>query len=200
MSERTIDLDLPWCFTDEHRAWRKSLREFCEREIAPSAAARNIEARFDTDLMSALGDLGVYGLLTGASSGEVTGDMRSFCLTIEELARIDSGVAVSVHVQAIAACLFEHLASADQRRELLPALASGATFISFGLTEPTGGSDAGNIATTARRTDNGWVVNGAKQFITNSGTPFSRYIILFAATPGTPRAPGTGTPAGERRR
>ncbi|HEY3241198.1 MAG TPA: acyl-CoA dehydrogenase family protein [Acidimicrobiia bacterium] len=200
MSDQPIDLDLPWCFTDEHRAWRKSLREFCEREIAPTAAQRNIEARFDAGLMSSLGDLGVYGLLTGRSSGEMAGDMRSFCLTIEELARVDSGVAVTVHVQAIAATLFEHLASAEQRRELLPGMASGSTFISFGLTEPTGGSDAGNIGTTAEPRDGGWVINGAKQFITNSGTPFSRSIILFAATPG-PRAPGSGPaqPAGTPR-
>jgi alkylation response protein AidB-like acyl-CoA dehydrogenase len=182
MSDQPIDLDLPWCFTDEHRAWRKSLREFCERDIAPTAAQRNIDARFDAGLMSSLGDLGVYGLLTGRSSGEMAGDMRSFCLTIEELARVDSGVAVTVHVQAIAATLFEHLASDAQRRELLPGMATGETFISFGLTEPTGGSDAGNIATTAQRTDGGWVISGAKQFITNSGTPFSRYIILFAAS------------------
>ncbi|MGH9040050.1 MAG: acyl-CoA dehydrogenase family protein [Acidimicrobiia bacterium] len=184
MSE-PIDLDLPWCFTDEHRSWRKSLREFCEREIAPTAAARNIGAVFDADLMSALGELGVYGLLTGRSSGEMAGDMRSFCLSIEELARVDSGVAVTVHVQAIAACLFEHLASAEQCRDHLAGMAAGTTFISFGLTEPTGGSDAGNIFTSAKRTSGGWVINGAKQFITNSGTPFSRYIILFAATPET---------------
>jgi short/branched chain acyl-CoA dehydrogenase len=182
MSERSIDLDLPWCFTDEHRAWRKALREFCDRQIAPTAAARNIEARFDPDLMAALGELGVYGLLTGRSTGDIAGDMRSFCLTIEELARVDSGVAVTVHVQSISACLFEHLASDEQRRELLPGMAAGTAFVSFGLTEPTGGSDAGNIATSARRVDGGWIVNGAKQFITNSGTPFSRWIILFAAS------------------
>jgi alkylation response protein AidB-like acyl-CoA dehydrogenase len=182
MSDQPIDLDLPWCFTDEHRAWRKSLRDFCDRAIAPTAAQRNIDAHFDADLMSSLGDLGVYGLLTGRSSGEMAGDMRSFCLTIEELARVDSGVAVSVHVQAISACLFEHLASDEQRREHLPGMAAGTTFVSFGLTEPTGGSDAGNISTTARRTDGGWIINGAKQFITNSGTPFSRYIVLFAAS------------------
>ena len=120
MSDQPIDLDLPWCFTDEHRAWRKSLRDFCDRAIAPTAAQRNIDAHFDADLMSSLGDLGVYGLLTGRSNGEMAGDMRSFCLTIEELARVDSGVAVSVHVQAISACLFEHLASDEQRREHLP--------------------------------------------------------------------------------
>jgi len=182
MSDQPIDLDLPWCFTDEHRAWRKTLRDFCDRAIAPTAARRHIDAHFDADLMSSLGDLGVYGLLTGRSSGEMAGDMRSFCLTIEELARVDSGVAVTVHVQAIAATLFEHLASDEQRRELLPGMADGSTFISFGLTEPTGGSDAGNIATTAKRTDRGWIISGAKEFITNSGTPFSRYIILFAAT------------------
>jgi len=190
MADQPIDLDLPWCFTDEHRAWRKSLRDFCDRAIAPTAAQRNIDAHFDADLMSSLGDLGVYGLLTGQSNGEMAGDMRSFCLTIEELARVDSGVAVSVHVQAISACLFEHLASDAQRRELLPGMAAGTTFVSFGLTEPTGGSDAGNISTSARRTDGGWVINGAKQFITNSGTPFSRYIVLFAAS----------GPAGEKRR
>ncbi len=192
MPDRSIDLDLPWCFTDEHRAWRKSLREFCDREIAPTAVARNIEARFDADLISALGELGVYGLLTGRSTGDIAGDMRSFCLTIEELARVDSGVAVTVHVQAISACLFEHLAAAEQCRELLPGMAAGTTFVSFGLTEPTGGSDAGNIATNARRVDGGWVINGAKQFITNSGTPFSRWIILFAASgpaDGQPRPP-----------
>lgn len=195
MADQPIDLDLPWCFTDEHRAWRKSLRDFCDRAIAPTAAQRNIDAHFDADLMSSLGDLGVYGLLTGRSNGEMAGDMRSFCLTIEELARVDSGVAVSVHVQAISACLFEHLASDEQRREHLPGMAAGTTFVSFGLTEPTGGSDAGNISTSARSTDGGWVINGAKQFITNSGTPFSRFIVLFAAsgpadTAGTPRAPG----------
>jgi alkylation response protein AidB-like acyl-CoA dehydrogenase len=103
------------------------------------------------------------------------------CIAAEEFAVLDSSLAVTVHVQAISAALFHHLASEDLRAEFLPGMASGETFCAFGLTEPTGGSDAGNIATRARRDGSDWVIDGAKQFITNSGTPFSRYVILFAA-------------------
>ncbi len=115
------------------------------------------------------------------------------CIAAEEFSVLDSSLAVTVHVQAISAALFHHLASEDLRAEFLPGMASGETFCAFGLTEPTGGSDAGNISTRARQDGSDWVINGAKQFITNSGTPFSKYVVLFAAHD---RA-GTG-PAGSR--
>jgi alkylation response protein AidB-like acyl-CoA dehydrogenase len=176
------DLDLPWCFADEHHAWQKSVREFCERVVEPGAAQRSIEARFDPDLVAEVGRLGAYGLRVPEAYGGSGADLRSMCIAAEELSAVDSSLAVTVHVQAIVAALFAHLADDDQKAEYLPAMASGEAFCAFGLTEPTGGSDAGNMATRAVRDGGNWVVNGAKQFITNSGTPFSRHVLLFAAS------------------
>lgn len=184
-------VDVPWALTDEHRAWRKAMREFTLDVIAPEAAERSIEGRFDPDLVRAAGKLGVFGLLVPAELGGGGADLRTLCIAIEELATVDSSFAVTVHVQAISAALLARLAGdrADLAG-LIRQAASGETFVSFGLTEAGGGSDAGNIATSARQDGEEWVVNGAKQFITNSGTPFSRYVTLFAKTgegkPGRP--------------
>jgi alkylation response protein AidB-like acyl-CoA dehydrogenase len=174
---------LPWAFESEHLEWRETVRRFVTREVEPGAAQRSIDARFDADLARRAGALGMYGLLVATEFGGAGADMRTLCLTIEELARVDSSLAVTVHVQAIVAALFQHLTKnrPDLRHTILPGAASGETFIAIGLTEPSGGSDAGNIATTARAEGEDWIINGAKQFITNSGTPFSKYVILMAA-------------------
>ena len=178
------DYGVPWALDDHHREWQRAMREFCSREVAPGAAQRSIAGEFDADLARAAGRLGAYGLLAPERFGGGGADLRTLCLAAEELARVDSSLAVTVHVQAISVALLAHLAADrdDLLREVLPAACTGETFVSFGLTEPAGGSDAGNIATTARRDGDDWVLNGAKQFITNSGTPFSRYVILFAAS------------------
>ncbi len=185
--------DLPWAFTDVHRQWQETLRDFCTNIVAPGAGERSIAEKFDPALAEATGRLGVYGILVDPEVGGGGGDLRMACLAAEELATVDSSLAVTVHVQAISLALLSHLAidRPELLREVLPSACSGQTFISFGLTEPSGGSDAGAIGTAARRDGDDWVINGAKQFITNSGTPFSRYVILFAAT-------GEGT--GEHRR
>jgi len=185
-------VDVPWALTDEHRAWRKAMREFTADVIAPEAARRSIEGRFDPELVRAAGKLGLFGLMVPAELGGAGADLRTLCIAIEELAAVDSSFAVTVHVQAISAVLLARLAGdrADMAETIRQA-AAGETFVSFGLTEPSGGSDAGNIATSARRDGDDWVINGAKQFITNSGTPFSRYVTLFAKTgegqPGRPQ-------------
>jgi short/branched chain acyl-CoA dehydrogenase len=175
---------VPWALDDEHRQWQKAVRTFVESEVAPGAARRNVDAAFDADLVRAIGGLGAFGLLIPETFGGEGADLRSACLAAEEVATVDSSLAVTVHVQAISCALLAHLGAArpDLLHEVLPAACRGETFISFGLTEPSGGSDAGNIATRARRDGDDWVINGAKQFITNCGTPFSRYVILFAAT------------------
>lgn len=183
-SRRLADgYELPWAFEPEHLEWRETMRRFVEREVEPGAAQRSIDARFDADLARRAGELGTYGLLIDAEQGGAGADMRTLCLTIEELAKVDSSLAVTVHVQAIVAALFQHLTQdrPDLRYDILPAAAKGETFISIGLTEPSGGSDAGNIGTTARADGGDWIINGSKQFITNSGTPFSKYVILLAA-------------------
>ena len=99
------------------------------------------------------------------------------------MARVEAALAEDPSLQVLSACSPGQvsLASEDLRAEYLPDMATGESFCAFGLTEPTGGSDAGNISTRARRDGSDWVIDGAKQFITNSGTPFSKSVILFAA-------------------
>ena len=183
------ELDLPWCFGDEHLAWQKTIAEFCQRVVAPGVIERDLQGEMDPELIREVGRLGAFGLRVAEAYGGSGADLRSMCIAAEEFAVLDSSLAVTVHVQAISASLFQHLASDDLRAEFLPGMASGETFCAFGLTEPTGGSDAGNIGTRARRDGSDWVIDGAKQFITNSGTPFSKYVILFAAHDGDGSAP-----------
>ncbi|MGQ0624829.1 MAG: acyl-CoA dehydrogenase family protein [Sporichthyaceae bacterium] len=177
------DYDLPWAFTPEHLAWRETVRCFVEREVEPGAAQRSITSTFDAALVAKAGELGMFGLLIDPEYGGAGADLRTLCVTVEELAKVDSSLAITVHVQTIVAALLQHLAKdrPDLCYGILPAAASGETFIAIGLTEPSGGSDAGNISTTARLDGEHWVINGSKQFITNSGTPFSRYVIVMAA-------------------
>lgn len=176
--------DIPWAFSDEHRAWQRALSQFAREVVEPEAAKRSIERRFDADLVREVGRMGSFGLLIPERFGGAGADLRSLCIAAEEIAKVDSSLAVTVHVQAISLALLAHLGSGrdDLLADILPDACRGETFISFGLTEPTGGSDAGNIKTFARRDGDDWIINGAKQFITNSGTPFSKYVILFCAT------------------
>lgn len=175
---------LPWAFSSEHESWRATLREFATNQVAPGAAQRTIEEAFDPDLALAVGALGAYGLLVPIEYGGQGADLRSLCLAAEETAVHDSSLAVTIHVQAISLALLAHLAKdrPELLHETLPKAVTGETFISFGLTEPTGGTDAGHIETRAIKKGGDWVISGSKQFITNSGTPFSKYVILFATT------------------
>jgi short/branched chain acyl-CoA dehydrogenase len=174
------ELDLAWCFEEEHLAWQKTVAEFCSRVVAPGVVTRDLEGQLDPDLIREVGRLGAFGLRVPEAYGGSDADLRSMCIAAEEFSVLDSSLAVTVHVQAISAALFHHLADEDLRAEFLPGMAAGKAFCAFGLTEPTGGSDAGNIGTRAVRDGSDWIISGAKQFITNSGTPFSRHVILFA--------------------
>lgn len=175
--------DLPWAFDAEHLEWQATIRQFCTDAVTPGAAERNANSRFDPDLVRRAGELGIFGLLAPSEFGGGGADLRTLCLAIEELATVDSSLAVTAHVQAIGVALLARLARdrPELCRKMLPSASTGETFISFGLTEPSGGSDAGHITTYAKQDGDYWLINGAKQFITNCGTPFSRYVILFAA-------------------
>ena len=183
--------DVPWCLNDLHIEWRRSVREFVAREIAPGARERGAAGGTDERLLGTMGALGIYGLLVPEAYGGSDADVTSLCIAVEALAEHDSSLAVTAHVQAISAALFHHLANDVQRKEHLESYASGESFLAFGLTEPSGGSDAGNIATRAVRDGDDWLISGAKQFITNSGWKRSSAVALFAATgeggrPGRP--------------
>lgn len=184
---RTLDDSVPWCLNDDHRAWRETVRAFAQREVAPIAAAASADRRFPEELVPRLGALGCFGMRVSEDNGGTGADITSLAVAIEELARVDSSVAITVHVQAANAALLEHLGGPP---ELIRRAARGETFVAFGLTEPASGSDAGNPQTRAeRQPDGSWILNGSKQFITNCGTSFSEYVTTFAAT-GPGRGPG----------
>src|SRR5438477_6108013 len=98
-------IEVPWALTPEHRAWRQTIRRFCQKEVAPSAGARSAAERFDPGLVTSLADLGVFTLALPAPLG--AGDLRSLCIAIEEMAAVDSSLAVTVHVQAMNVAMFE---------------------------------------------------------------------------------------------
>lgn len=175
--------NLPWAFDEGHAQWRKSIQAFCRDRVAPGATDRSIEARYEPGLVDEVAKLGAFGLLMPEPYGGGA-DLRTLCITVEELAYVDSSLAVTTHVAAVSAFLLTKLIEdrPDLYDELAPLLASGEIMACFGLTEPSGGSDASNVGTIARRDGDDWVLDGAKQFITNSGTPRTKYIVVFAKT------------------
>ncbi|MFF2060102.1 acyl-CoA dehydrogenase family protein [Rhodococcus qingshengii] len=177
-----VDTDVPWCLSDDHRTWRRTVRDFTETVVRPEATERNIAGQYDSELAAAMGEFGLYGILIPEEFGGAGGDLASLCIAIEELARVDPSAAVTVHVQAINAALIIKLGTDQQRAELLPKMARGELFLSFGLTEPSGGSDAASVTTRAVSEGDGWVINGSKQFITNSGTSVSHLSVVVART------------------
>jgi alkylation response protein AidB-like acyl-CoA dehydrogenase len=182
-SDATLGYDLPWAFEPKHLRWQETVRQFAAEHVEPEASHRSTKASLDTDLVRRAAAMGMFGLLIEPQYGGAGADLRTLCLTIEELAVVDSSFAATVHVQSVCGALLQHLVKdrPDIAADILPGAAAGETFISIALTEPSGGSDAGNVATTARQDGESWVINGAKQFVTNCGTPFSRYVIVTAA-------------------
>ncbi len=178
--------DAPWCFTDEHLAWRETMTKFADEVVAPGAAERSAAGGFHLDLVPKLAELGVFGLRVSRAMGGTEADVTSACIAMEQLARVDTSLVGTLQAQMMTCTLFDQIATDEQKRDILPAAVRGELLIAFALTEPQGGSDAGNLKTTARRDGSDWVINGAKQFITNSGTEISKYALVIAATGESP--------------
>ncbi len=169
--------------TDEQRLLRQTVRDFAEGEVAPVAAELDREKRFPYELVAKLGQLGLMGVPYPAEYGGGGADTLSYALVIEELARVDASVAITVaaHTSLGTAPIFM-FGNDEQRAEWMPKLASGERLAAFGLTEPEAGSDAGATRTRARLEDGEWVIDGAKQFITNAGTEISGCVTITALT------------------
>jgi short-chain 2-methylacyl-CoA dehydrogenase len=174
-----VVFDLP----EEHEALRETVRDFAEREIAPVSGELDEQKRFPYEIVRKLGELGWMGIPFPEEYGGAGADTLAYALVVEELARVDSSVAItlcahtSLGIQPI--YLF---GTEDQKEEWLPRLTSGERLGAFGLTEPEAGSDAGNTRTRARLDDGEWVIDGAKQFITNAGTEISGLVTITAVT------------------
>jgi alkylation response protein AidB-like acyl-CoA dehydrogenase len=179
---------------DEHETLRKTVEEFAHEEVAPVIGDFYEREEFPYDLVAQMGRMGLFGLPFPEEYGGMGGDFTALCITLEELARVDSSVAITLEAGvSLGAMPVFRFGTEAQKQEWLPKLCSGEMLGGFGLTEPGGGSDAGATATTARRDGGEWVINGSKAFITNSGTDITGLVTVTAVT-GT----ATGAEAGRK--
>jgi short-chain 2-methylacyl-CoA dehydrogenase len=167
----------------EYQELRKTVAEFARAEIAPVIGGYYEREEFPYPIVARMGELGLFGVPFPEEVGGQGGDELAFCLVLEELARSDSSVAVTLEAAVgLGAMQIFRFGSDAQKERWLPELCSGRLLASFALTEPGGGSDAGALSTTARLEGDEWVLNGTKAFITNSGTELSALAIVMAVT------------------
>ncbi len=168
---------------EEYEALRDSVRRFASETVAPVIAGYYEHHTFPYELVRQMGKMGLFGLAFGVEEGGMGGDYLALCLAIEELARIDSSVAVTLEAGvSVGAMSIHRYGTPRQRERWMPSLARGEALAAFGLTEPGTGSDAAAIRTRAVLVGDEWVINGAKAFITNSGTDMTSLIVVAAVT------------------
>ncbi len=168
---------------DEHEQLRATVERFARKEVAPTIGDFYEREEFPYGIVAKMGEMGLFGLPFPEEYGGMGGDYLAFCLTIEELARVDSSVAITLEASVgLGAMPIYRFGTEPQKQYWLPRLCSGEMLGAFGLTEPSGGSDAGATRTTARRDAGEWVINGTKSFITNAGTEITGLVTVTAVT------------------
>ena len=177
--------------TDEQRAIRELCRDFAREVVAPAAEENDREHRFPLEIIRQMGEMGLFGLPFAEEYGGSGGDFLSYALAIEELSWADASVGITLEAAvSLGAGPIHDFGTDAQKQELLPDLLAGRKLWAFGLTEPEAGSDAGATRTRAEQRDGEWVINGSKQFITNSGTEITAGVTITAVTgrrEGSPR-------------
>jgi short-chain 2-methylacyl-CoA dehydrogenase len=174
-----VDFEL----SQEHTELVATVRRFADQVVRPSIAGLYERGEFPYDIVRRMGELGLFGLPFPEELGGMGGDYLALCLAIEELARVDSSVAVTLEAAVSLGAMPLHRFGSDElKRRWLPALCAGTSLGAFGLTEPGGGSDAGATRTTAVLDGDCWVLEGSKSFITNSGTDLTAFVIATAVT------------------
>jgi alkylation response protein AidB-like acyl-CoA dehydrogenase len=169
--------------SEEHESFRQVVRDFAEKEIAPHVAQWDREHHFPVDVVHAMGELGLFGLVVPEEYGGSAGDFTSLCVAIEELGRIDQSIGITLEAGVgLGINPILTYGTEEQRGTWLPDLVAGRTLAGFGLTEPEAGSDAGATRTKAVLADGQWTINGAKAFITNSGTAITSLVTVTART------------------
>src|SRR5687768_8354083 len=169
--------------TDEQRLLRDTVRDFARNEVAPVAEELDRTKSFPYELVAKMGELGLMGIPFAEEYGGGGADTLAYALAVEELARVDSSVAITLAGHTSLGTMPIYLwGNSEQKDEWLPDLCAGRRIAAFGLTEPDAGSDAGATRTRARLDDGEWVIDGAKQFITNAGTDISACVTITAVT------------------
>jgi butyryl-CoA dehydrogenase len=169
--------------TPEQEDFRKVVREFAEEIVAPGAAERDAKEEFPLDVVRRMAELGLFGLPFPEEFGGSEADSVTMCLAIEELGRVDQSVGITLSAAVgLGGGMIDRFGTPEQKERWLRRVAAGEILASFCLTEPGGGSDAAAARTVARPDGDGWVLDGAKAFITNCGTPISGVHVVAAAT------------------
>jgi alkylation response protein AidB-like acyl-CoA dehydrogenase len=167
----------------EHETLRATVERFARSEVAPVIGWFYEREEFPYEIVAGMGAMGLFGLPFPEEYGGMGGDYFALCLALEELARVDSSVAITLEAGVgLGAMPIYRFGTEAQKQEWLPPLCAGSMLGAFGLTEPGGGSDAGATRTTARLEDGVWVINGTKSFITNSGTDITGLVTVTAVT------------------
>ncbi len=167
----------------EHETFRKVVRDFAERELGPHVAQWDRDHHLPPEVVNSMGDLGLFGLNVPEAYGGSDGDFTSLCVAIEELGRVDQSIGATLEA-AVGLGINPILTfgTDEQKEQWLPDLVAGRALAGFGLTEPDAGSDAGATKTRATLADGQWTINGAKAFITNSGTSITSLVTVTAKT------------------
>jgi short-chain 2-methylacyl-CoA dehydrogenase len=168
---------------DEYRDLALTVRDFARQVVAPVAAKHDADHSFPYEVVAGMAEMGLFGLPFPEEYGGMGGDYFALCLALEELGKIDQSVAITLEAGvSLGAMPIHRFGTEAQKQEWLPQLASGRALGAFGLTEPGAGSDAGGTRTTAVLDGGDWIINGSKQFITNSGTDITRLVTVTAVT------------------
>src|SRR5687767_5991228 len=174
-----MDFDL----SPEQNDFVKTVRGFVDDVIRPNAERWDEEGELPMDAVKQMGDLGLFGLPFPEEYGGQGADFLTLCLAIEEIARVDSSIAITLEAAVgLGANPLHHYGTEEQKERWLVPMCRGEILGAFGLTEPGGGSDAAATKTTARLEGGEWVINGSKAFITNSGTPISKVATITAVS------------------
>jgi len=172
-----------FALSEELSELRATVRAFAREVVAPQIGEFYAREEFPYDIVRRMGEMGLFGLPFPEDVGGMGGDYFALCIAIEELASVDSSVAITLEAAvSLGAMPIHRFGTERQRRQWLPRLCSGEALGAFGLTEPGGGSDAAATRTTARRDGDEWVINGTKAFITNSGTDITEVVTVTAVT------------------
>jgi short/branched chain acyl-CoA dehydrogenase len=178
--------------TDEHRRLRDEVRDFADRVVAPAAYDYDTRRSLPYDIIAEMGRMGLFGLPIPVEYGGQGKDYLSLCLAVEQLGRVDQSIGVTLEAGVGLGMMpvFRN-GTEEQKQEWLPMLARGEALAGFGLTEADAGSDAAGTKTTAVLCDGDWVINGTKQFITNSGSEITKLVTITAVTGEATRADGS---------
>jgi short-chain 2-methylacyl-CoA dehydrogenase len=173
--------------SEDHETFRKVVRDFAEREVAPHVREWDRDHHFPVEVVHAMGELGLFGLVVpeqyGGSAGSGAADFTTLCVAIEELGRVDQSIGITLEAGVgLGINPILSFGTEEQKDTWLPDLVAGRALAGFGLTEPEAGSDAGATRTRATLDGDDWVLDGAKSFITNSGTSITSLVTVTART------------------